>query len=178
MREKLSMQALGRMSVEQYKNSIKTPLTVVLDNVRSMNNVGSVFRSSDAFRVEKILLCGITPTPPHREINKTALGATDNVDWSYCNDTLQAIKELKAQGYLVYAVEQTKDSIKLQDFALTNDNPIAVVFGNEVDGVAQEVIDICDGVLEIEQWGTKHSLNISVTCGIVLFYLFQKIKER
>lgn len=177
MREKLSMQALGRMSAEQYKSASKTPLTVVLDNVRSMNNVGSVFRSSDAFRVEKIMLCGITPTPPHREINKTALGATDTVPWDYCNDTLQAVQRLKAQGYLVYAVEQTKDSIKLQDFTLANQSPIAIIFGNEVDGVDQKVIDICHGVIEIEQWGTKHSLNIAVTCGIVLFELFQRLRN-
>ncbi|MBR1770036.1 MAG: RNA methyltransferase [Bacteroidales bacterium] len=176
--EKLSMEELGRMSVEEYKLSQKTPVTVILDNVRSMNNIGSMFRTCDAFRIEKIFLCGITATPPNREINKTALGATESVDWQYAEDAVECIKSLKAKGYTVLSSEQTTDSIFLQDYSVKGQTPLALVFGNEVEGVQQEIIDLSDAVLEIPQFGTKHSFNVSVTCGIVLWELVKQLKFR
>jgi tRNA G18 (ribose-2'-O)-methylase SpoU len=164
---KLSGEALGRKTVEEFRSSEKLPVTVVLDNVRSMHNVGSVFRTADAFLLQSICLCGYTPRPPHRDIQKTALGATESVDWSYYETTEQAVRALKEQGFQVWAVEQVTDSVALQDFKPTTKT--AVVFGNEVDGVEAAVLSLCDGALEIPQWGTKHSLNVSVAAGIVLW---------
>lgn len=168
-----SMQDLGRMTTTQFKEAEKFPLCIILDNVRSMHNIGSCFRTCDAFRVEKLCLCGITAVPPHREIEKAALGATLSVEWQHYEDTLQAVAELKAKGYKVYAVEQVENSTPLQDFAIPAGEKTAFVFGNEVEGIRQEVVDACDGALEIPQFGTKHSFNISVSIGIVLWQSFQ-----
>lgn len=173
---KLSNDALGRKSVDEFKNSAKTPLVVILDNLRSLHNVGSIFRTSDAFAVKKIYLCGITATPPHREINKTALGATDSVDWIYKETTLEALKELKEEEYEIYAIEQTINSISLEKFEPIQ-SKIALIFGHEVKGVQQDVIDQSNGTIEIPQMGTKHSFNVSVSSGIVLWDIFQKIKN-
>jgi 23S rRNA (guanosine2251-2'-O)-methyltransferase len=162
------MDELGRMSVDEFKRAGKNPVMVVLDNIRSMHNVGSVFRTADAFLAEGICLCGYTPQPPHRDIHKTALGATETVDWMYFPTTAGAIKELKQRGYKVYAIEQVEQSISLEQFKYT-DQKTAIVFGNEVEGVAEEVIKLCDGYIEIPQLGMKHSLNISVAAGIVLW---------
>ncbi len=167
------MEELHRISVEEFKNSEKNPIVVVLDNVRSMNNIGSIFRTCDAFRVERLCLCGITATPPNREINKTALGATESVDWVYYEDTMQCIEELRDKGYRIYSIEQTQNSTMLQNFQRDN-TPCAVVLGNEVDGVEQGVVDISDDTIEIPQFGTKHSFNVSVTCGIVLWDFVRK----
>lgn len=172
--EKLSLLELNRISIEEYKNKEKTPLIVILDNIRSLNNIGSVFRTADAFLVEKIYLCGYTAKPPHKDIRKTALGATDSVDWEHQENIIELIKQLKKDGIKTYSVEQTKNSILLNDFKLPH-SKIALVFGNEVQGVQQEVINESDGVIEIPQLGTKHSLNISVSCGVVLWDLFRKI---
>ena len=174
--KKLTMDELNRISVEEYKQAEKTPIVVVLDNVRSMNNIGSVFRTADAFRIEKIYLCGITATPPHRDIHKTALGAENSVDWEYVEETLDCVKRLNDEGYAVYSVEQAEGSVMLQDFK-ADGRKTAVVFGNEIDGVDQAVVDACDGCIEIPQFGTKHSLNVSVTAGIVMWDLFSKIKK-
>ena len=168
MKKKLVTE-MGRIGREEFAASDKLPLTVVVDNVRSLHNVGSVFRTSDAFRVERVMLCGITATPPHAEIHKTALGAEDVVAWSYHSDTLEAVQELKREGYSVYAIEQVQDSIALQDFRTEPGNRYAVVLGNEVKGVQQQVVDACDGSIEIPQFGTKHSLNVSVTAGMVIW---------
>ena len=165
---KLSMDELGRMSVADFKEAPKKPIVVVMDQIRSMHNVGSVFRTADAFLINGICLCGFTPQPPHRDIHKTALGATDSVDWMYYEETADAVKALKAKGYKVFAIEQTEGSIPLNQFE-KNNQPIAFVFGNEVDGVDQTVIELCDGVIEIPQWGMKHSLNISVAAAVVLW---------
>ena len=164
------MDELGRMSVAEFKEAKKNPIVVVLDNIRSMHNVGSVFRSSDAFRVEAICLCGYTPQPPHRDIQKTALGATETVSWLYFEHTIDAIEQLKTHGYAIYAIEQVEGSISLESFDEA-EKKIAVVFGNEVEGVDSEVLLHCDGCLEIPQLGMKHSLNISVAAGIVLWDL-------
>lgn len=170
---KLTMDELGRKSVEDFKMANKKPIVVVMDNIRSMHNVGSVFRTSDGFLIDGICLCGFTPQPPHRDIHKTALGSTDTVDWVYYEETTQAINELKQKGFKVYAIEQTEGSIRLEQFKQvhpeTIQHPMAFVFGNEVDGVDQAVIELCDGVIEIPQWGMKHSLNISVAAAIVLW---------
>ena len=168
MKKKLVTE-MGRIGREEFAASDKLPLTVVVDNVRSLHNVGSVFRTSDAFRVERVMLCGITATPPHAEIHKTALGAEDVVVWSYHSDTLEAVQELKREGYGVYAIEQVQDSIALQDFQTEPGKRYAVVLGNEVKGVQQQVVDACDGSIEIPQFGTKHSLNVSVTAGMVIW---------
>jgi tRNA G18 (ribose-2'-O)-methylase SpoU len=167
---KLSMDELNRKSVDDFKQADKKPVIVVLDNIRSMHNVGSVFRTSDAFLVEAIFLCGYTPQPPHRDINKTALGATETVDWLFFEKTTDAVKALKEKGYKVYAIEQVENSISLQKFPSNNES-IAVVFGNEVEGVDDEVLKLVDGSIEIPQLGMKHSLNISVAAGIVLWKL-------
>ena len=171
---KLKNSELERISVENFKTLKKTPIVVVLDNVRSAINVGSCFRTSDAFRLEKIYLCGITAVPPNKEIRKSALGATDSVDWEYQESTKDVVLNLKKKRYLTIAIEQANESIMLNDFSETN-SPIAVVFGNEVNGVQQSVIDVCDNCIEIPQIGTKHSLNISVSVGVVLWDLFNKI---
>lgn len=172
MNRKLKTEELQRLSAGEFKTAKKLPVVVVLDNVRSAANVGSIFRTMDAFRMEQILLCGITPTPPHREINKTALGATETVDWKAYPTTREAISDLKEKGYHIWAVEQTENSQPLQQAELTK-GPICLVFGNEVDGISQEVIDLCSGSLEIEQQGTKHSLNVAVCAGIVLWEIFK-----
>ncbi|GHB47016.1 RNA methyltransferase [Mongoliitalea lutea] len=173
--KKLSMDELNRLSVEEFKKVEKIPLVIILDNVRSLNNVGSAFRTSDAFLVEKIYLCGITGTPPHREIQKTALGATESVAWSYVETTLQAIKELKASGYTICSVEQVDKSIPLHQFEVNKSEKYALVFGNEVFGVEEAVIKASDNIIEIPQLGTKHSLNISVSMGIVIWDLLSKM---
>lgn len=160
---------LGRKTVEEFRESEKFPLVVVLDNVRSMHNVGSVFRSADAFLISGIALCGYTPRPPHRDIQKTALGATDTVDWQYFDTAMEAVRRLKTDGYRVLAVEQVEKSIPLQEFSLRFPGKSALIFGNEVSGVDAEVLQLCDGCIEIPQYGMKHSLNISVAVGIVLW---------
>ena len=176
MREKLSMQQLGRISVDEYKSSEKSPLIIIVDNVRSMHNVGSIFRTSDAFLVEKIYLCGITPTPPHREIQKTALGATESVDWQYAENTLDVINQLKKEGWTILALEQTTNSVMLDELKVEKGEKIAIVLGNEVEGVNQEVINLCHKAVEIPQFGTKHSFNVSVSCGIMLWQVYLCLK--
>ena len=166
---KLSMEELGRKTVEEFKMANKTPIIAVLDNIRSMHNVGSVFRTADAFLIEAIFLCGYTPQPPHRDINKTALGSTESVDWMYYPTTTDAVIELQKNGYQVYAIEQAEGSISLEKMHYASDQKIAVVFGNEVKGVNDEVLALTDGCIEIPQSGMKHSLNISVAAGIVLW---------
>lgn len=166
---KLKITELNRMSVNEFKESHKMPLVVVLDDVRSLHNVGSVFRSSDAFRVESIYLCGITAVPPQPEIHKTALGAEDTVDWKYYQSAVEAVDNLKANGYKVFAIEQVEGSMMLDKLELDFTEKYAVVLGNEVKGVQQEVVDHCDGCIEIPQYGTKHSLNVSVTAGIIVW---------
>ena len=161
---------MGRLTVDEFKTAEKLPLTVVLDDVRSLYNVGSVLRSCDAFRVEAVVLCGITATPPHAEIHKTALGAEDSVAWRYCASALEAVEELRRRGVTVMAVEQCEGSTMLDEFRPEAGRRYAVVLGNEVKGVRQEVVDACDGCLEIPQFGTKHSLNVSVTAGIVVWH--------
>lgn len=162
---------MNRLTIDEFKESAKLPLIVVLDDVRSLYNVGSVFRTGDAFRIEAVYLCGITATPPHPEIHKTALGGEDSVDWRYFQTAEEAVAELHRNGYFVYAIEQVEGSTKLQDLTLpaTKKPKTAVVFGNEVKGVHQTVVDLCDDCLEIPQFGTKHSLNVSVTAGIVIW---------
>lgn len=172
---KLNITELHRLSAEEFKTVEKLPLVVVLDNVRSLHNIGSVFRTSDAFCVECIYLCGITATPPHPEMHKTALGAEFTVDWKYVNNTVEAVDNLRSEGYTVYSVEQVEGSTLLQDLQLEAGKKYAVVLGNEVKGVQQEVVDHSDGCIEIPQFGTKHSLNVSVTAGIVIWDLFGKL---
>lgn len=174
---KLANEELERLSVSEYKEAEKHPVAVVLDNIRSMNNVGSVFRSADAFRVSQVFLCGITARPPHRDIQKTALGATESVPWEYTQTTLEAITKLKKDGYKVWAIEQVDTSLDLRNFAPQAGEKHAFVLGNEVFGVEEEVVKACDGCLEIPQFGTKHSLNISVTAGIVLWDFIAKTKK-
>ena len=174
---KLKNSELNRLQVEEFKKSKKTPLIVVLDNIRSLNNIGSVFRTADAFLVEKIYLCGITAKPPHKDIHKTALGATDSVSWEYAEDALALVQRLKKEGVEVISVEQAENSTPLQKMSLQKGKTYAVVFGNEVKGVQQDVVSASDLCLEIPQYGTKHSLNISVSCGIVLWEMFQKLTD-
>lgn len=175
---KLKMNELDRISVDEFKNQSKTPLIIILDNIRSLNNIGSVFRTSDAFLIKKIYLCGITATPPHKDIHKTALGATESVDWEYVDDTLSLIKKLKKQNIVTISVEQADNSVKLTDFRINPNATYAVIFGNEVKGVQQSIVSETDYCVEIPQFGTKHSLNISVSCGIVLWDLFLKLKKQ
>ncbi|HIW97668.1 MAG TPA: RNA methyltransferase [Candidatus Tidjanibacter gallistercoris] len=170
--KKKTNEELHRPGAEAYARMEKMPVTVILDNVRSMNNTGSFFRTCDAFAVERLLLCGITGTPPSREIHKTALGAEHTVAWRYFADTAEAVAWLRAEGYTVLAVEQAEGAVMLQDFRPTAGRRYALVFGNEVDGVAQEIADMCDGAIEIPQVGTKHSLNVAVAGGAVLWHLF------
>ena len=167
---------LNRISAEEFKKADKLPLVVILDNVRSLHNIGSVFRTSDAFRVECIYLCGITATPPHPEMHKTALGAEFTVDWKYVNNAVEAVDNLRQEGYVVFSIEQAENSIMLENIQLEQGRRYAVVLGNEVKGVQQEVIDHSDGCIEIPQYGTKHSLNVSVTAGIVIWDLFKQLK--
>ena len=182
---KRTMDELGRLSVDDYQKADKLPLVVVLDNVRSQHNVGAVFRTADAMRIERVVLCGICCCPPNQEIHKTALGAEESVDWSYFRDTLEAVQSLQQQGFTVYAVEQAHDSITLEEIAREMENgqwtmencpKIAVIFGHEVFGVQQSVIDQCDGCIEIPQYGTKHSMNVSVTAGIVMYRLSEALR--
>jgi tRNA G18 (ribose-2'-O)-methylase SpoU len=173
--KKRKLQDLGRLSVDQFKEAEKIPLCIVLDNIRSLHNVGSVFRTADAFRVEKIFLTGITGTPPHREIHKTALGATESVNWEYVEKPEQAVLRLKSAGYSIVVVEQTDASIPLQLFIPDKDKKLCLVFGNEINGVSDAVIDLADAAIEIPQSGTKHSLNISVCAGIVMWHVYSKL---
>ena len=173
---KLKNSELGRLNVEDFKKTDKIPLIVVLDNIRSLNNIGSVFRTSDAFLIKKIYLCGITAQPPHKEIHKTALGATESVEWEYVEDTLSLVKKLQAENVIVAAIEQVENSTMLQDFSIESNQKYAIVMGNEVKGVQQDVVSTSDFCIEIPQFGTKHSLNISVSCGVVLWDLFKKFK--
>lgn len=174
---KLKVTEMNRLTTEAFKASRKIPLVVVLDHVRSLNNVGSVFRTSDAFRVEAIYLCGITACPPHAEIHKTALGAEESVDWLYFKDTMEAVEKLKAEGYVVCAIEQAEGSTMLDKLLLDKTKKYAVILGNEVKGVQQNVVDNCDMCVEIPQYGTKHSLNVSVTAGIVIWDFFQRLSD-
>lgn len=174
------MDELNRISVEEYKLSDKLSLTVVLDNVRSQNNIGSVFRTSDAFRVEQICLCGICSTPPHRDIHKTALGAEDSVDWQYYEETADCIADLKQKGYKVFAIEQVDDSLMLDILPsdlLAPGQPVAIIMGNEVEGVQDELLPLCDGTIEIPQFGTKHSLNVSCAASIIIWEMFKHLRK-
>jgi tRNA G18 (ribose-2'-O)-methylase SpoU len=173
---KLENNELDRKSVADFRQAEKTPIIIVLDDIRSLNNIGSVFRTADAFLVEKIYLCGITAIPPNKEIHKTALGATETVAWEYKKNVLEAIADLKKENISVFAIEQVENSIYLQDFLIEKGKKYALVFGNEVFGVNQEAIELCNGTIEIPQLGTKHSLNIAVSAGIVIWDLFQKLK--
>lgn len=175
--QKLSMEQLGRLSVEEYKKTSKTPVVVVLDNVRSALNVGSVFRTSDAFKLEKIMLCGITATPPNPEIRKTAIGAEQSVDFEYFKTTVEAVETLKNAGYKIFAVEQAKESIPLNTLNLVGVEKLALVFGNEVKGVDDTIMELCEKCIEIPQFGTKHSLNVSVSAGIVIWEVFNRLKK-
>ena len=172
---KLENSELDRKSIEDFKKSEKTPLILVLDDIRSLHNIGSVFRTADAFLIEKIYLCGITAIPPNKEIHKTALGATETVSWEHAENVLEVIQKLKTEKIKTFAIEQVESAIFLQNFKVENDQKYALIFGNEVFGVAQEAVAICDGAIEIPQLGTKHSLNISVSAGIVVWDLFQKM---
>ncbi|WP_410878698.1 RNA methyltransferase [Myroides sp. DW712] len=172
---KLANSELDRKSIDEFKSSDKTPIIVVLDDIRSLHNIGSVFRTCDAFLIEKIYLCGITATPPNKEIHKTALGATETVDWEYGKDVVAVVKQLNEEGVSVQAIEQVENSVMLNDFQVTAGKKYALVFGNEVKGVSQGVVDLSDGVIEIPQIGTKHSLNIAVSAGIVIWDLFQQM---
>ncbi len=175
MMRKLMVEELGRMSVEEFRAAEKLPVVVVLDNVRSVHNVGSVFRTADAFRLSGLCLCGITACPPSAEMHKTALGAEDSVAWEYFGDTLEAVRRLRAGGYEVLSVEQVEGSVRLDEFKARPDGRYALVLGNEVKGVRQDVVDASDGALEIPQFGTKHSLNVSVTAGIVMWELARQL---
>ena len=172
---KLENSELDRKTIDDFKKSDKTPLIIVLDDIRSLHNIGSVFRTSDAFLIEKIILCGITATPPNKEIHKTALGATETVAWEHHENVLEVIENLKKENVITLAIEQVESSIFLQEFQVEKNKKYALVFGNEVYGVAQEAVAICDGCIEIPQLGTKHSLNIAVSAGIVVWDLFQKL---
>ncbi len=174
MNEKRTMSELERLTAGEFHEAQKIPLTLVLDNIRSGLNVGSIFRSADAFRVERIICCGYTPAPPHREVLKTALGATETVQWAVAENTLNTVKQLQRENTRCYALEQTKNSVPLHQFTPIGLQSIALVLGNEVHGVSQEVIDACDGSIEIMQFGTKHSLNVAVCAGIVLYTIFQQ----
>jgi 23S rRNA (guanosine2251-2'-O)-methyltransferase len=174
---KLAMEDLDRLAIEDFKQTEKKSLVIVLDNVRSLNNVGSVFRTADAFLIQKIYLCGITGTPPHREIQKTALGATDSVDWEYAEDTLTLIQQLKEEQWTILAVEQADESVLLHDFEYNKNQKYVMVFGNEVFGVAEEVVNEAHHCLEIPQFGTKHSLNISVSIGVLVWDYFLKTQR-
>ncbi len=173
---KLKNSELDRLDVDEFKSAKKTPLIIVLDNIRSLNNIGSVFRTSDAFLIEKIYLCGITAKPPHNDIRKTALGSTKTVDWEYAEHTIDVITKLKSDNIQIVSIEQAEDAIQLNNFMPKANTKYALVFGNEVKGVSQNVVDASDMVIEIPQFGTKHSLNISVSCGVVVWDIFSKLK--
>lgn len=176
MVEKLKLEQLGRVDIETFKQSDKIPVIVLLDSIRSMNNVGAVFRTADAFIIEKVVLCGITPQPPHREIHKAALGATESVEWSYEKEVTDALQKLKSEGYKILAIEQTTGSIALDKQVISKKEKYVVVMGNEVDGVSDEALALCDGFIEIPQLGTKHSLNVSVCAGIIMWEFFKNMK--
>ncbi|WP_397364794.1 RNA methyltransferase [Olleya sp. R77988] len=173
---KLKNSELDRLSIDDFKTAKKTPIIIVLDNIRSLNNIGSVFRTSDAFLIEKIYLCGITATPPHKDIHKTALGSTDTVAWEYFENTINLVEKLKSENVTICSIEQAENATMLDDFKIVTNQKYALVFGNEVKGVAQDVVNASDVVIEIPQFGTKHSLNISVSCGVVVWDLFSKLK--
>ncbi|MDG1314552.1 MAG: RNA methyltransferase [Flavobacteriaceae bacterium] len=173
---KLENSELDRLTVDGFKSANKSPIIVVLDNIRSLNNIGSIFRTSDAFRIQKIYLCGISAIPPHKDIQKTALGSTESVDWEYAENTLELIKELQSNNIQVLSIEQAEKAPTLNEFTPKKKQTYALVFGNEVKGVSQEVVSQSDQVIEIPQYGTKHSLNISVSCGIVLWDVFSKLR--
>lgn len=175
-RRKLKLEELNRISVKEFHEAEKIPLVVVLDNIRSQNNIGSVFRTSDAFLVEEIILCGITATPPNTEIHKTALGAEDSVNWRYFEDTIVALENLKVRDYTIFSIEQTENSLNLETLQLDKNKKYAVILGHEVHGVKQEVVNASDGCIEIPQFGTKHSLNVSVTAGIVIWDFFKQLR--
>ena len=176
--KKLTTAEMGRMNIEEFKEADKLPLVVVLDNVRSQHNVGAVFRTADAMRIERVVLCGICCCPPNQELHKTALGAEESVNWSYYKDTIEAVKALQAEGYTVYAVEQAHDSMTLEEAAKEiQRTKVAVVLGHEVFGVQQEVVDLCTQCIEIPQYGTKHSMNVSVTAGIVMYRLGEAMRK-
>ena len=175
MTKKLKLEELGRIDVETFKEATKTPLIVVLDNVRSMHNVGAIFRTADAFLLEKIVLCGITPQPPHREIHKVALGATESVDWIYEENISTALQNLKAENFKIIGIEQTSNSEKITDFSINKDEKYALVLGNEVDGLSDQAFEFYDTFLEIPQLGTKHSLNVSVCGGILMWTFFKSL---
>lgn len=173
---KLTTQEMNRLNVADYHNAEKLPAVIVLDNIRSLSNVGAFFRTADAFRIEAIYLCGITACPPHREIHKTALGADESVDWRYFDTTAEACEHLKSSGYRIFAVEQVEDSISLNDFEVPEKS--AYIFGNEVDGIDDDVLPYCEQAVEIPQEGTKHSLNVAVTGGIVMYHIFENIRRK
>ncbi|MGM9795726.1 MAG: RNA methyltransferase [Candidatus Aphodosoma sp.] len=173
--KKLETEEIIRLSTEEYKQASKIPLVVILDNVRSLHNVGSVFRTGDAYRIEKVILCGITAVPPHPEIHKSALGAEFSVDWEHYADTCQAVNHYKSEGYTVFAIEQAEGSTMLQELTIDNDKKYAVILGNEVKGVDQNAINLCDGCIELPQFGTKHSLNVSITAGIIIWEFAKKL---
>tara|TARA_R110002050_G_scaffold184989_4_gene318828 strand:+ start:3379 stop:3915 length:537 start_codon:yes stop_codon:yes gene_type:complete len=174
---KLKNNELDRLSIDAFKDAKKTPIIIVLDNIRSLNNIGSIFRTSDAFLIEKIYLCGITATPPHKDIHKTALGSTDAVDWEYAENTLELIKKLKTENVKICSIEQAENATMLNNFTPKENTTYALVFGNEVKGVAQDVVSTSDVIIEIPQFGTKHSLNISVSCGVVIWDIFSKLER-
>jgi 23S rRNA (guanosine2251-2'-O)-methyltransferase len=174
--KKLSMDQLNRKSIEQFKNAPKVPIVIILNNVRSMNNIGSVFRTADAFLLQAIYLCGVTATPPHREIQKTALGATETVTWKHFSTTIDAIDELRKEGFTIYAVEQAEKSTML-DAINPDSKKIALIFGNEINGVDQQALDMADACIEIPQYGTKHSINLAVSVGIVVWEMFNKLQK-
>ncbi len=174
---KLKLEELNRLSAEEYQNTKKIPIQILLDNIRSLHNVGSAFRTADAFAIEKILLSGITGKPPHREIHKTALGATDSVDWEYLESTLEYISKLKKEGYTIIAAEQTDSSVVLSSYSINSNEKYLILFGNEVDGVSDELLEIVDACVEIEQFGTKHSFNVSVSLGIILYHFSNNYRE-
>lgn len=174
---KLKTQELNRITAEQFKATDKTPVVIVLDNVRSLNNIGSVFRTADAFLLQAIYLCGITACPPHKDIQKTALGATETVNWKYFKTTSEAVSDLRKEGYKIYSVEQTTSGLSLDRFFPAKEDRLALIFGHEVNGVAQEIIHLSDGCLEVPQYGSKHSLNIAVCAGIVIWDVTQKLRS-
>ena len=175
---KLKNNELDRLSIDEFKDSKKTPIIIILDNIRSLNNIGSVFRTSDAFLIEKIYLCGITAKPPHKDIHKTALGSTDTVDWEYVENTLELVEKLQSQNVQICSIEQAENATMLNKFNPEKNTEYALVFGNEVKGVSQDVVSASNLVLEIPQFGTKHSLNISVSCGVVIWDVFSKLKAK
>lgn len=173
-RKKLSLEELQRATIEEYKSQVKHPVIVVLDNIRSALNVGSIFRSADAFALERIILTGITPHPPHKEITKTAIGATESVEWQYINDRVSELNKLKSEGYRIISIEQTDDSIPLREYPFNAHGKYVLLLGNEVSGVSEELIELCDDCIEIKQFGTKHSLNVSVCSGIVFWAIINQ----